>query len=92
MTLYVGVLFQFQQKLFYLQTACIACELAACPDYSVAWDNNRDRIFIVCHADSSAGFNVARFLGKLFIGDGLAVGNVLKFAPNKLLKLCAAKF
>src|SRR5215470_8965005 len=82
--------FELEQEFLALDAAAVAGQLAVRPDHAVTWDDDRDRVAAVSRADRARGFRTADPPRQFAVTDRRAVGNLLQFGPDALLKRRAA--
>ena len=54
----------------------------------MTWNNDGDRIVVICHPDSPGGTGTTNGLRDIAVGTGFAVGNPEQFVPDGFLERC----
>src|SRR5437763_10645592 len=72
-----------------MQSTAIAGEFAIRSDYSMAWDDDRNRIGTVGETHRPAGIRISHAASQLPVRNSISVRNPAKLGPDLLLKHCA---
>lgn len=83
---------QGKQRLFAVQTACVAGQFAVTTDNTVAGNQDRHLVLPVCSGNGADGFRITQLLRLLLVAARFAVGNGQQRIPHLLLKGRAYRF
>ena len=83
---------QGKQRLFAVQTACVAGQFAVAADDTVAGNQDRHFVLPVCSGNGANGFGITQLLRLLLVAARFAVRNGQQRVPHLLLKSCTYRF
>ena len=69
----------------------IADKRSACPDDTVTWDGDKNRICMICHANRPKSFRASDGFRNVLIAARFAVGNLPQRRPDCFLKRCSVQ-
>src|SRR5690554_7665819 len=81
-----SLLFKVKQIFLDMKTPSVTHQFTIGADYTVAGDNNGNRIAIIGHTHCPAGLEITCSYGYILIGTCFTVGNILKGIPHPQLK------
>ena len=83
-----SLLFKIYQPFFHSKSMGEPGKFSVCPDHSVTWYNERDRVLTVGHTNSSCCFFISYGFSDIFIGAEFTISDFRQFTPHSLLKIC----